>query len=336
MWIKPGAQSNEPKAKSTHHVVWEMLPAETSLAGAAPRGSSREDDSLPEFLKEERFSDQSSLLREMNDAIAALTKQLKQQAPNAAPTLEATARHPQDGAEPHTGLEAATAPGTTPRVLQETVPGHVVGHELLEGDLQEGPAAAELRAPDVTQDDVLQEQVSALAAKTKLHTASQQLEKPPRVTEAEQIAAGPAEHPKQEVPPASTLHVSVQQKEDAGNDLSGTVLGDSSLGDAANSSVQPPRQLLGQQNEDLSVSQQEKKQEAGQKMSREGKPSPGEPGTMTADGTGAALGGSPEASLEPDHLYNVLFIGDSHVGKTSFLYRLHADTFNPHLTATVG
>ncbi|NXL07384.1 RAB44 protein, partial [Mesembrinibis cayennensis] len=57
---------------------------------------------------------------------------------------------------------------------------------------------------------------------------------------------------------------------------------------------------------------------------------------MTADGAGAAPRGSPEASLDPDHLYNVLFIGDSHVGKTSFLYRLHANTFNPHLTATVG
>ncbi|NXW17130.1 RAB44 protein, partial [Circaetus pectoralis] len=57
---------------------------------------------------------------------------------------------------------------------------------------------------------------------------------------------------------------------------------------------------------------------------------------VTADGGGPAPRGSPEASLEPDHLYNVLFVGDSHVGKTSFLYRLHADTFNPHLTATVG
>ncbi|NXJ83376.1 RAB44 protein, partial [Trogon melanurus] len=57
---------------------------------------------------------------------------------------------------------------------------------------------------------------------------------------------------------------------------------------------------------------------------------------VAADGAGAASRGSPEASLDPDHLYNVLFIGDSHVGKTSFLYRLHADTFNPHLTATVG
>ncbi|NXG52446.1 RAB44 protein, partial [Psilopogon haemacephalus] len=46
--------------------------------------------------------------------------------------------------------------------------------------------------------------------------------------------------------------------------------------------------------------------------------------------------GCPEAPLDSGHLYNVLFVGDSHVGKTSFLYRLHADSFNPHLAATVG
>ncbi|NXJ36859.1 RAB44 protein, partial [Ciconia maguari] len=57
---------------------------------------------------------------------------------------------------------------------------------------------------------------------------------------------------------------------------------------------------------------------------------------VTADGAGAAPRASPEASLDPDHLYNLLFVGDSHVGKTSFLYRLHADTFNPHLATTVG
>ncbi|NXG14953.1 RAB44 protein, partial [Grallaria varia] len=57
---------------------------------------------------------------------------------------------------------------------------------------------------------------------------------------------------------------------------------------------------------------------------------------VTADGAEAAPEGCPKAPLDPDHLYNVLFIGDSHVGKTSFLYRLHADSFNPNLTATVG
>ncbi|NXF85576.1 RAB44 protein, partial [Eubucco bourcierii] len=57
---------------------------------------------------------------------------------------------------------------------------------------------------------------------------------------------------------------------------------------------------------------------------------------VTAEGAVAAPRGCPEAPLDSDHLYNVLFVGDSHVGKTSFLYRLHADSFNPHLAATVG
>ncbi|NXN68873.1 RAB44 protein, partial [Himantopus himantopus] len=57
---------------------------------------------------------------------------------------------------------------------------------------------------------------------------------------------------------------------------------------------------------------------------------------VTADRAGPAPRGSVEACLDPDHLYNVLFVGNSHVGKTSFLYRLHANTFNPHLTTTVG
>ncbi|XP_075030100.1 ras-related protein Rab-44 [Calonectris borealis] len=349
MRIRLGSQSSEPKAKGTHQVVWEMLPAELSVVGALLRASSTEEDPFPEFLKEERFSDQSSLLREMNDAIAALSKQLTPQAPGAPPAPADTAHHPRDDAEPQTGPEAAAAHGTTPGVLPETRPGHV-GHELFEGDLKEGPATAELRAPDVTQADVrrlgasgqaaqseLQEQVSAQADKVRLHTASQQPEeKPPHVMETEQVAAGPAEPPKQEVPPASTLYTRVQQEEDAGNDQSGMVLSDSSLGDAANSSMQPQRQLLGEHSEDLNVGQREKKQEVGRKTSREGKPSPGEPGAVTADRAGAASRGSPEASLDPDHLYNVLFVGDSHVGKTSFLYRLHTDYFNPRLTATVG
>ncbi|XP_052671685.1 ras-related protein Rab-44 isoform X2 [Harpia harpyja] len=183
----------------------------------------------------------------------------------------------------------------------------------------------------------LQKQVLAQADKVRLHTASQQLkEKPLHVMETEQVATGPAEPPKQEMPPASTLHMRVQQEEDAGDDQLGMVLGDSSLRDADNSSMQPQKQHLGEQSEDLNVDQWEKKQEVGWKTSQKGEPSPGKPGAVTADGGGPAPRGSPEASLEPDHLYNVLFVGDSHVGKTSFLYRLHADTFNPHLTATVG
>ncbi|XP_068852074.1 ras-related protein Rab-44 isoform X2 [Aphelocoma coerulescens] len=335
MRIRLGSQSDESKAKSTHQVVWEMLPAEINLSGTPGKASSAEEDPFPESLKEEGFSDQSSLLREMNDAIAALSKHLKAQAPGAPPALADTPCHPWDNIEPQTGPEAATAHGTTPGVLQETLPGHS-HHELLEGDLQEGPATAELRAPDVTQADVwrlcapgqatpreLQEQVSAQGHEGRLHTVAPRPEgETAAAMEQEHRAARPAEPPKQEVSPASTLHVTVPP-EDAGNDQLGMVLRDNSLGQG---------QLLGEQSKDLSVGQQEKMQEFGQKVSQEGEPCLG---AVTAGGAGSPRG-CPKAPLDPDHLYNVLFVGDSHVGKTSFLYRLHADTFNPHLAATVG
>ncbi|XP_066191707.1 ras-related protein Rab-44 isoform X5 [Sylvia atricapilla] len=328
MRIRLGSQSGEGKAKSTHQVVWETLPAEIHISGAPRKASSAEEDPFPEPLKEEGVSDQSSLLREMNDAIAALSKHLKEQAGGAPPALADT---PWDNPEPQTGPEAATAHGTTPGVLQETLPGH---HQLLEGDVQEGPASAELPALDVTQADVwrlcapgqaaqreLQKQVSAQGHEGRPHTVTQQPERqtPPTVG-AEHTAAGPAEGT---MPPASTLHTTAQP-EHAGSDQLGMVLRDNSLG---------RRQLLGEESKDFGVGQQKK---IGQKMSQEGEPSPGEPGAVTAAGAGAALRGCPKAPLDPDHLYNVLFVGDSHVGKTSFLYRLHADTFNPHLAATVG
>uniref|UniRef100_A0A8C3L335 EF-hand domain-containing protein n=1 Tax=Chrysolophus pictus TaxID=9089 RepID=A0A8C3L335_CHRPC len=315
MHIKLGSQGSEPKHRSTHHVVWEKPAADTNTS----RLLSVEEDPFPEFLKEERFSGQGSLLREMNDAIAALSRQKLQ-------PLGDAAHCPHDDAEPQTG-----PPGSAP-------PETHISHKVLEEDPREGRAAAELRAGDRTQADMqrlgasgqaaqrqLQEQVSAQADKGRLHTAPQQPQKPPGVTEAEQAAAGPAETPKQEVPPASALHTGILQGEDAVKNLSGMAFGDSSLVEAVSSGAW----FSGEQREELDV---EKKQEIEKKMSPGGEPSPGEPEAVTVNGEGAA----PKGSLEPDHLYNVLFIGDSHVGKTSFLYRLHADTFNPHLAATVG
>ncbi|KAF0884435.1 RAB44 protein, partial [Crocuta crocuta] len=63
--------------------------------------------------------------------------------------------------------------------------------------------------------------------------------------------------------------------------------------------------------------------------SREARPTPS-PGPLAA----AAAAGEPPA--DPDHLFHVIFLGDSNVGKTSFLHLLHQNTFNPGLTATVG
>ncbi|XP_039555350.1 ras-related protein Rab-44 isoform X2 [Passer montanus] len=189
------------------------------------------------------------------------------------------------------------------------------------------PDVWRLCAPGQAAQRELQEQVSAQGHEGRLHMVAQQPEgKTPPTMEPKHTAAGPAEHPKQEVPPASTLHKAVQPG-DTGSDQLGVVLRENSLGQ---------RQLLGEQSKDRSVGQREKMQEFGQKMSQEGEPSSGEPGAVTAGGTGAAPQSYPKDPLDPDHLYNVLFVGDSHVGKTSFLYRLHADTFNPHLTATVG
>ncbi|XP_015740382.1 ras-related protein Rab-44 isoform X3 [Coturnix japonica] len=312
MQVGLGSQGSEPKRRSTHHVVWEKPPSDTNPS----RLLSVEEDPFPEFLKEERFSGQGSLLREMNDAIAALSTQKLQ-------ALGAAGSCTHDDAEPQTEPS-----GSAPR-------GTHISHKALEEDLREGRDAAELRAGDGTQADVqriggsgqaaqrqLQEQVSAQADKGRLHAAPQQPQKPPGVMEAEQAAAGPAETLKQEVLPTSALHMGIQQGENATKDVSGVALGDSPL-------VSSRVQLLEEQKEELDVG---KKQEMEQKMSLGGEPSPGEPEAATMNGAGAA----PKGSLEPDHLYNVLFVGDSHVGKTSFLYRLHADTFNPHLAATVG
>ncbi|XP_054424699.1 ras-related protein Rab-44 [Pteronotus mesoamericanus] len=43
-----------------------------------------------------------------------------------------------------------------------------------------------------------------------------------------------------------------------------------------------------------------------------------------------------EPPADPDYLFHVIFLGDSNVGKTSFLHLLHQNTFTTGLTATVG
>ncbi|XP_035203245.1 ras-related protein Rab-44 isoform X2 [Oxyura jamaicensis] len=269
-------------------------------------------------------------------------------------------RRPLDGAQ---GLEVVQGArlGAEPRILVEVQhlelkQGHDTNAVILASPVSEVPLQiSTLSCDTVMQEDVLipdvqwlggsgqatqsefLEQVSSQTDKVRLPAAPQQpQEKPPCVTETKQVAAGPSEPPKQEVPPVSAFCTRVQEEEDTGNDLLGMNLRDSTLVDAANSRVQPQRHLSGEWREDLDVGQTEKKKEIGQIMSHEGEPSPGEPGAMIVNGAGASLRGSSEVSLDPDHLYNVLFVGDSHVGKTSFLYRLHANTFNPHLSATVG
>ncbi|KAL0622569.1 Ras-related protein Rab-44 [Plecturocebus cupreus] len=49
---------------------------------------------------------------------------------------------------------------------------------------------------------------------------------------------------------------------------------------------------------------------------------------------GDPMAGKPQAN--PDYLFHVIFLGDSNVGKTSFLHLLHQNSFATGLTATVG
>lgn len=43
-----------------------------------------------------------------------------------------------------------------------------------------------------------------------------------------------------------------------------------------------------------------------------------------------------QPSADPDYIFHIIFLGDSNVGKTSFLHLLHQNTFATGLTATVG
>ncbi|XP_019594206.2 ras-related protein Rab-44 [Rhinolophus sinicus] len=67
---------------------------------------------------------------------------------------------------------------------------------------------------------------------------------------------------------------------------------------------------------------------------------PEDPGTdsreagLTPSPPGDPTAGQPPA--DPDYIFHIIFLGDSNVGKTSFLHLLHQNTFATGLTATVG
>lgn len=77
--------------------------------------------------------------------------------------------------------------------------------------------------------------------------------------------------------------------------------------------------------------------------SKPGGPQPTQPGpagrpedlrTEAASSPGDLAPSKPHT--DPDYLFHVIFLGDSNVGKTSFLHLLHHDAFATGLTATVG
>ncbi|XP_059033768.1 ras-related protein Rab-44 isoform X1 [Mustela lutreola] len=66
---------------------------------------------------------------------------------------------------------------------------------------------------------------------------------------------------------------------------------------------------------------------------------PPDPGTDSREAAPTSPPGSAtgsETPADPDYLFHVIFLGDSNVGKTSFLHLLHQNSFATGLTATVG
>ncbi|KAL2791741.1 ras-related protein Rab-44 [Daubentonia madagascariensis] len=83
-------------------------------------------------------------------------------------------------------------------------------------------------------------------------------------------------------------------------------------------------------------------EEQGPSQSREPRAEsrPEDPGTGSREAGLSPSLGDPMASKpqanNPDYLFHVIFLGDSNVGKTSFLHLLHQNSFATGLTATVG
>uniref|UniRef100_A0A8C8RZS0 Ras-related protein Rab-44 n=1 Tax=Pelusios castaneus TaxID=367368 RepID=A0A8C8RZS0_9SAUR len=151
------------------------------------------------------------------------------------------------------------------------------------------------------------------------------------------------EPPKQETPPTYFPHVEARHKEGKGNEQVEDLLTASQDTPQAKTQLQSTgkqeAKWVEETKGDMDIFQQEEKQESSMKASVDATPKPGDQACLvnvTTDQPGRAGKGTTETCPDPDHLYNVLFVGDSSVGKTSFLYRLHEDSFNPNLTATVG
>ncbi|KAH0618783.1 hypothetical protein JD844_018254 [Phrynosoma platyrhinos] len=79
-----------------------------------------------------------------------------------------------------------------------------------------------------------------------------------------------------------------------------------------------------------------KDQEVRAVMDKEAKVRPDHRDCQINEGTKETSKVTRAACSHPDHLYNVLFVGNTDVGKTSFLCRLQKNSFDANLTATIG
>ncbi|KAM9234540.1 ras-related protein Rab-44 [Dugong dugon] len=169
--------------------------------------------------------------------------------------------------------------------------------------------------------------------------------------EAQGLEAEHSEHPLQDVLPATPPHGPPQPQAEVEATAPGKPL---ALGSPFPMGAQPddgagpqePTQTLpttveleAQSRPPPTAAQAEGEQDAPQSREPRAESRPEDPGTDSREaGRSPVPGDLPvnEPPADPDYIFHVIFLGDSNVGKTSFLYLLHQNSFATGLTATVG
>ncbi|XP_077695554.1 ras-related protein Rab-44 isoform X3 [Eretmochelys imbricata] len=352
---------SEPQVPGTD----DLLYGDASLHPARQGGDSKQR------IKQVRDSEHQVLSRNDNEP-KALSEALSVLSTNQATSQGETLKQGPTQAEPH-AQDAKQAPASEPATHNEAP--NLRKKEIVYAEVQppavseparqatipkqnppEGgvllpsvsqPGITEQAAPDEIQKWVPMKRDVVLADVWPPAVSEQALlkEKPPETKAPEKKTFEQREPPKQETPPTYLPHEGALHKEGVENEQGGALLRASQLRDTPQAKTQPqstekPEATRAEETRgDRDIFQQEKKQVSSVKANEDAIPKlggQGYQGNVTPEQPGGTAKGTKETCTDPDHLYNVLFVGDSNVGKTSFLYRLHEDSFNPSLTATIG
>ncbi|XP_059557821.1 ras-related protein Rab-44 isoform X2 [Myotis daubentonii] len=254
-------------------------------------------------------------------------------------------------AEPSQSLEAV---GKAPLAeSSEGLEGGELGPDVLEGrpgGLREAPDQVQLsRLPALRQQSLEEEPREEERKQGGQGRPGLSSEQPP---EARGLRTGPSERPQRRSLPAPLPPDTAQAQAEAEGPAPGRPSpprdspprGPQPGGGAG---PQPPTNTLPSSEATLEA-QPRPPPTAAQAEGDQGPPPPREPraenrpedtGTDSGEAGLTPSPGGPtgsEAPADPDYIYHIIFLGDSNVGKTSFLHLLHQDTFASGLTATVG
>uniref|UniRef100_A0A8C3RTK7 RAB44, member RAS oncogene family n=1 Tax=Chelydra serpentina TaxID=8475 RepID=A0A8C3RTK7_CHESE len=322
-------------------------------SGHRIRVVSTEEDPFTEFMKkgeaffQQELSGQSSLLSELNDAIAALNKASEPQVPGTGDLLHGDASlHPaRQGGDSEQRIkqvrdsehQVLSRNDNEPKALPEAFSILSTNQATSQEEaLQQGPTRADPHAQEVKQaqasEPATQDEAQKLTKKEVVYVEVQ----PPAVPEP----ALQASLHKQNPPEGGVLLPGVWQpgisEQAAPDEIQKWVSIKRDATTQPQNAGKPEVTRAEETRGDMDIFQQEEKRASSVKANEDAIPKLGGQANVTPEQPGGAATRTMETCPDPDHLYNVLFVGDSNVGKTSFLYRLHEDSFNPSLSATVG